>query len=280
METRNEEYTTFNYSDIIFSYFFSDECMCTDMVRDHFLAYVYSGEYILEEGKEKKKTIIRPGECCFLRRDNRVRMIKQPKGDEPFMGIFLTFKRNFLRDVYQKMEQKNIPLDVIKHKHSVIKLPETPDIKGLFLSMTPYFDSSIKPSDEMMRLKLLEGVQSLLNIDKRFFPTLFDFTEPWKIDILDFLNENYMYDLTIEDIASFTGRSLSTFKRDFKKISELSPEKWLIQKRLEAACEKIHETGKSITDVYMEVGFKNFSHFSTAFKKRYGIAPSNYAQIS
>lgn len=274
MQTKNDEYISFNYSNIIFSYFFSKECMCTKMVRDHYLAYVYSGEYILEEGKEKKKTIIRPGECVFLRRDNRVNMYKQPKGDEPFQGIFMNFRRNFLRDLYQKIERKNLPQDIAKHKNSVVKLPSTPDITGLFQSIVPYFDTNIKPSEEIMNLKLQEGVYSLLNIDKQFFPTLFDFTEPWKIDILDFMNENYMFELSIEEIASFTGRSLSTFKRDFKKISDLSPEKWLINRRLEAAFEKLRETGKSVTDVYMEVGFKNLSHFSSAYKKLYGVAPS------
>lgn len=39
------------------------------------------------------------------------------------------------------------------------------------------------------------------NIDKTFYPTLFDFTEPWKIDILDYLEDNYMFDLSIEQIA-------------------------------------------------------------------------------
>lgn len=273
MKSLKKEYITFNYSDIIFSYFFSDDCMCTKMVRDHFLVYVYSGEYILEEGENK--TVVNPGECVFLRRDNRVNMIKQPKNDEPFMGIFMQFKRNFLRDLYQKIDRKDIPLNAKKQKHSVMKLPETPDIKGLFLSMTPYFNSEVSPSDEIMKLKMLEGIHSLLNIDKGFFPTLFDFTEPWKIDIFDFLNENYMYELLMEDIASFTGRSLSTFKRDFKKISDLSPEKWLVQRRLQAAKEMLRNENKSITDVYIEVGFKNLSHFSNAFKKMYGVAPSH-----
>jgi len=274
MKPSDKEYITFNYSDIIFTYFFSDDCMCTKMVRDHFLVYVYSGEYILEEGE--KKTVVTPGECVFVRRDNRVNMIKQPKDDEPFMGIFMTFKRNFLREIFQKIDSKDIPLNVRKHTSSVIKLPETPDIKGLFLSMTPYFNSEVIPSEDIMKLKMLEGIHSLLNIDQKFFPTLFDFTQPWKIDILDFLNENYMYELTIEDIASFTGRSLSTFKRDFKKISDTSPEKWLMQRRLQAAKEMLRNEHKSITDIYIEVGFKNLSHFSNAFKKRYGIAPSNY----
>ncbi|MBB4035847.1 AraC-like DNA-binding protein [Dysgonomonas hofstadii] len=269
-------YIVSRYSDILFSYYFSDDCMCSSMVRDHFLVYLYSGEYILDEGK--RRTVIKPGECVFLKRDNRVNMIKQPKNGEPFMAIFLTFKRNFLRGVYQKFERKELPLKAEKQKHSVIKLPQTPDIKGLFQSLVPYFDSTVEPSDDIMKLKLLEGVYSLLRIDDKFYATLFDFTEPWKIDILEFLNENYMYDFSLEDIASFTGRSLSTFKRDFKKISKLSPEKWLIQRRLEAAREKLQEDGRTVTDVYVEVGFKNLSHFSSAFKKQYGVAPSSYAQ--
>jgi AraC-like DNA-binding protein len=244
------------------------------MVRDHFLVYVYSGEYILEEGK--KKVTVNPGECIFLRRDNRVNMTKQAKGNEPFMGIFMSFKRNFLRELYQTIDRKSLPLDIEKYKQSVIKLPQTPDITGLFQSMIPYFNSDIKPSEEIMKLKLMEGVYSLLNIDKRFFTTLFDFTEPWKIDILGFLDDNYMYDLSIDEIASFTGRSLSTFKRDFRKISELSPEKWLIRRRLEAAVDMLCENKIPVSDVYMEVGFKNMSHFSKAFKKQYGISPSNY----
>lgn len=278
MEKKNEEYITFSYSDIVFSYYFSDESKCSKMVREHFLVYVYSGKYILDEGKEKRRTVVGPGECVFLRRDNQITMYKQPVGEEPFRGIFMTLKRPFLRDLYQKIDRKYLPLDARKHEHSIVKLPETPDITGLFQSMTHYFDSSIKPSDDIMNLKLLEGVYSLLNIDKGFFPTLFDFTAPWKIDILDYLNENFMYDLSMEEIASFTGRSLSTFKRDFKKISDLPPEKWLVQRRLQKAEEMLKDENKSVTDVYIEVGFKNFSHFSTAFKKQYGVTPSGYVQ--
>lgn len=124
---------------------------------------------------------------------------------------------------------------------------------------------------------MMEGLHSLLLIDQSFYPTLFDFTEPWKIDILDFMDQNYMYDLSMEEIASYTGRSLSTFKRDFKKVSDLPPEKWLVRGRLQAAQEMLREKDKSVTDVYVEVGFKNFSHFSSAFKRQYGIAPSNYS---
>ena len=125
-----------------------------------------------------------------------------------------------------------------------------------------------------MQLKLQAGVYTLLHIDKRFYPALFDFTEPWKIDILDYMEENYMFDLSVEEIAGFTGRSLASFKRDFKKISLLSPQKWLIEKRLKVARDIIQNENKRVSDVYLEVGFKNLSHFSSAFKKQFGYAPS------
>lgn len=218
--------------------------------------------------------MVRKGECAFIRRDIRVNMTKQAYGDEQYQGIFIMFNRNMLRNLYQNLEKNRIPQEAPKFKQSVIKLPQIPEIESLFSSMIPYFAPSVKPKDEFMRLKIIEGVYALLSIEQRFYPTLFDFTEPWKIDILDFLGQNYMYDLSLEDIANFTGRSLATFKRDFKKISELPPQKWIIKKRLEAAYEKIKEEQQKVTDVYMEVGFKNLSHFSTAFKKQYGIPPT------
>ncbi len=87
--------------------------------------------------------------------------------------------------------------------------------------MIPYFDAGVQPSDEVLKLKMIEGTYVLLNTDRTLYASLFDFVDPWKIDIIDYLNENYMYDLSLEEIASYTGHSLATFKRDFAKVSDL-----------------------------------------------------------
>ena len=111
---------------------------------------------------------------------------------------------------------------------------------------------------------MIEGVYVLLHTDSSLYATLFDFVEPWKIDILDYLNENYMFDLSLSEIASYTGRSLATFKRDFAKVSDLTPQKWIIRRRLAAAHDLIQGGNHRITDVCYEVGFKNLAHFSRA----------------
>ena len=170
---------------------------------------------------------------------------------------------------YEALDGKEKGLD-----RDVVKLPKTVELASLFASMTPYFDRDVKPQDDFMNLKLQEGLLALLHIDKRFASMLFDFNEPWKMDILDFMNKNYMYEFSMEELAHYTGRSLATFKRDFKKVSDLTPEKWLIRKRLEVAYDLMKEGGQKIVDVYAKVGFKNPSHFSTAFKKQYGIPPT------
>ncbi len=137
-----------------------------------------------------------------------------------------------------------------------------PDIRSLFESVIPYFNAGEKPSDDVLKLKMVEGIYVLLNTDINLYASLFDFVEPWKIDILDYLNENYMFDLSMNEIASYTGRSLATFKRDFAKVSDLTPQKWIIKRRLEAAHDLIKSGKKKVTEACFDVGFKNLSHFA------------------
>jgi AraC-like DNA-binding protein len=243
------------------------------MIREHGIVYIFPGKLEINEGG--KITRLHKGECAFVRKDNRISMNKMPNKSEQYKSIWLSFPRKFLREFYQTLDKKQLPKDARRHKVSLQKLPvNRPDIVSLFESITPYFDSGIPPTNELLNLKMTEGVFVLLNTDKNVYASLFDFTEPWKIDILDFMNENYMYDLSMEEIASYTGRSLAVFKRDFKKISHLSPQKWLIQRRLEAAHDKIRNDGKKVSDVCFEVGFKNLSHFSRVFKEQFGYAPT------
>lgn len=263
--------TTLNYSGIFISCLADDGSICTHMVRNHALIYVYSGE--LEIDNRGEKQYIRRGECVFLKRDHRVVTTKRAREEEQYRGITLTFQRNFLRDFYNKLEKREVPADLPKPDFSVVKIDTRPDITSLFESLRPYLESNVAPTEEIIQLKEQEGVYALLRTDKEFYPLLFDFTEPWKIDILEFMNENFMYDLSMEELASFTGRSLATFKRDFAKVSDTPPQKWLIQRRLEAAYDKLNNEGRKASEVYLEVGFKDISHFYHAFKKQYGFSP-------
>jgi AraC-like DNA-binding protein len=268
-----EKLDVFDCSNVLIASYFTDDRGCAHENREHTLIYLCSGELEIEE--RGKKTVLHPGDCAFMRRDNRMWLQKHVKDGEPYRSITLKFSRTFLREFYQTLNRQEIPADSKREKVSLRVLPNNrPDIRSLFESVVPYFDAGERPSEDILKLKMIEGVYVLLNTDRNLYASLFDFVEPWKIDILDYLNENYMCDLSMEEIASYTGRSLATFKRDFAKVSDLTPQKWIIKRRLEAAHDLINSGKKKVTEACFDVGFKNLSHFSKIYKEAYGTAPS------
>ena len=126
----------------------------------------------------------------------------------------------------------------------------------------------------MADLKTREAVELLLRLEPDFYEFLFDFSEPYKIDLENYMNAHYMFNIPMNQFARLTGRSLASFKRDFERVFGTSPGQWLQQKRLEEARYLIKEKGRKPSDVYLDVGFENLSHFSYSFKKAFGVAPS------
>lgn len=264
---------TMNFSDILYSFFSDKDSMCHDKAEFHFMMYVVSGKVIVTE--EDKEYAVHKGECVFVRRDHRVMFTKNLHNDEPYQSITLKFNRNYLKKFYQKLNIDNQLKRAKPLPSSVYLLDKSPYLSSLFLSLLPFFESNIEPHPEFIEHKFEEGIRALLSLSESFYPMLFDFADPWKIDILDFLNSNYMYEFTMEEIATYTGRSLATFKRDFARISDLTPQKWIIRKRLQRAYELIKDEGRNVTDACYDVGFKNRSHFSISFKRQYGFSPAN-----
>jgi AraC-like DNA-binding protein len=236
------------------------------------LVYIYSGVFSIHDGITERT--FRAGSSVFVRKNHRIKFLIGTGESEQIRIVFLIFNRNFLLDMYHQIEKSYLADADSDFKYSFLTVPVKLDIESLVYSLVPYFNAAVQPSEKMMKQKLSEGLYALLNADKRASITLFDFIDPWKIDILNFLNENFMYDLSLEEVALYTGRSLASFKRDFKKVSDLPPMKWITNKRLETAHQQMKDEDKKVSDIYLEVGFKSLSHFSTAYKKRYGIAPT------
>ncbi len=266
-----KESQVYSYWDIVYSCFVPHEMLSEHRMPVHVLIYVYSGEMVVDDnGRELRAG---EGSYIFIKRDHQVKLLKHTAGEAPYRAISIRFERNFLRDFFGTLDKATLPKDAKRIREAALLLPKTPALQSLFLSLFPYTDTNVKPKDEIIRLKMQEALYCLLGTDERFYPTLFDFNESWKIDLLPFMEANYTQDMTLDEFATYTGRSLATFKRDFAKVSDLSPEKWLIKKRLDKAYELLSGGNTKPSDVYVAVGFKNRSHFSNAFKRQFGVSP-------
>ena len=265
--------TVYNYMDTFCCKVEKDK-WCEEMVSEHMLVYLCSGE--LDLIAPDKKYHLKKGDSFFIKRNHLVRKIKQPsKNGEPFKGLFLQLKMPFLK---RMLHEHNLTVPLVSNpataKSTYVMLEKHPFLNGLFYSLEQYFDAQQYPSKELMEVKLQEAVFTLLQLRPDLGQVLFDFAEPWKINLEDFMNKNYKCDLSVEDFAHYTGRSLSTFKKDFAEIFHNTPSRWIVKRRLEEAKCLMEKLGKKPADVYLEVGFKNLSHFSTAFKREFGISPS------
>jgi len=128
---------------------------------------------------------------------------------------------------------------------------------------------------DLVNHKIKEILLILLKVQPELKDILFDFSIPEKINLEAFMNRNYKFNISTERFAYLTGRSLSTFKRDFNEIFNDTPNHWLIQKRLEEAHFLIENKKQKPSELYIELGFEDLSHFSFAFKKKYGYSPSS-----
>ncbi len=257
------------HHNILYSCAYQKEHSSEQFVPQHALGMMLSGEshYYTNEGNY----IAKEGSIGLIRRNQLVKKFKKPASNgEPFKLVSILFDQNSL---HQYAAENNIPKQNAYQGAPVIDLTSNVFLKGFFDSLLPYVANPKKLTPKLSALKTREAIELLLQIDDSFQNILFDFREPHKIDLEAFINQNYKYNVPMPTFAKLTGRSLSTLKRDFAKIFNASPEKWLQQKRLEQAHYLLSQKKQRPSEVYLEVGFENLSHFSFAFKKRYGLTP-------
>jgi AraC-like DNA-binding protein len=143
-------------------------------------------------------------------------------------------------------------------------------------SLIPYFDMQEAFPEQIAALKIIEAITILRTINPDLDPILANFETPDRIDLPQFMEKNFMFNMPLERFGYLTGRSLTTFKRDFFKAFNTTPQRWLTQKRLELACYQLLELNRKPVEVCYETGFESLSHFSYAFKKHFGSAPTEF----
>jgi AraC family transcriptional regulator, exoenzyme S synthesis regulatory protein ExsA len=198
------------------------------LVLDHALSIVISGK--MEIFTPDGSRFFEAGKMGIMRKNTLLKTRKYPSVDgHPFKSFTIFLKDSFLQ---QFAVQNNIPTPDFFRGNSLVEIPSESFINGFFQSLLPYFDAPDFFTSKMAVLKTEEAVELLLRQDKSFYGFLFDFTEPFKIDLEVFMKKNYLFKIPLSEFARLSGRSLSTFKRDFRKIFQESPERWLKSQRL------------------------------------------------
>ncbi|WP_461452447.1 helix-turn-helix domain-containing protein [Mucilaginibacter sp.] len=248
------------------------EVSLEQFIPDHVFIYATAGSIRCYDGD--KSYTFKAGEF-FLARKNRLARYYVEKGGGEFERMIFCYEESLLREFQQKHK---IEADRFNPEDTFIKIKPTVLIPDFIHSLRPYCDSTGKIDEAFENLKYEELLIILLQDQPELAGLLFDFARPEKINLEEFMNRNYKFNVSVERFAYLTGRSLSAFKRDFKMIFNQTPNRWLIQKRLQEAYFLIGKKGEKASKIYLELGFEALSHFSYAFKKLFGLTPTELAE--
>ena len=91
-----------------------------------------------------------------------------------------------------------------------------------------------------------------------------------------FISKNYMRPITAADIAEAAGFSPNYLSRKFRESAGIGVHEYLVYTRLRHAAEALVWTGDTITQIALRCGFSDGNYFKDAFKKEYGVTPSEY----
>ena len=241
-------------------------------ISDHFFLYLVAGSMSAYDGSREYK--IKAGDYGIARRNHLAKYSKQPDNGK-FEKVIIFFDQAFLKEFNDKYKFSAGPS---KSASAIIELAENKLVPDFIQSLAPYFNDKGAIDAAFLNVKRSELLLILLKGDPELANIFFDFSIPGKIDMEKFMNRNYTFNVSIERFAYLTGRSLSAFKRDFEKIFNTTPSHWLVQKRLEEAYFLIDKKGKKPSDIYLDLGFQDLSHFSFAFKKLFGHTPKELTE--
>jgi AraC-like DNA-binding protein len=231
-----------------------------------------SGLFTLETAGQKIS--MKQGEMLLIRKNQLGEITKMPADGMDYQTIVITLREELLRKIAL---EEQIETGGRYTGAPNILIPGNDFLRGFFQSIIPY----IKHPEEAITnglgmLKVKEAVHLLLNIMPELKKLLFDFSEPYKLDLEQFMLSNFHFNIPVERFAHLTGRSLAGFKRDFQKTFSMSPRQWLQERRLTEARYLIEKKNKKPSAIYLDLGFESLSHFSSSFKKKYGKAPTEY----
>lgn len=151
-------------------------------------------------------------------------------------------------------------------------------IKNFFTTVNQYIRDGIFANDYTAEsIKMTELIYLIIaQKDCCLRTKLIENSDLQKENFEQIIHNNIFNDISIEELAKLCNRSLTSFKKEFKKHFFDPPHKWFIKQRLMHARLLLISSSKSISEIGNECNFPNTSHFIKLFKKEFGSTPAAY----
>lgn len=239
------------------------------------LVYILSG--IKQVRVAQSGFQINPGELFLIPRGEYV-MSQYLTGENGFRSVMLFFTKKAAQDILEQIGDSMLTVERTKNNSAVKIISPNANIERLFLSLEAYSKGANPYMCELVRLKFAELIYLLLDGPYRQFIVTFlvDASKCKNPSIASVLDNHLYSSATLEELAILSGRSLSTFKREFSSQYGEPPRSWIRKKKLERASFMLETTDKTMEEISEASGFVSTPHFSRLFKEQYLLTPTAF----
>ncbi len=245
--------------------------------KSHLITFVISGkkDWFTPNGSYNLKS----GDAIFIKKG--VYTTKQYI-EEDYCVMLFFMNDKFIRDFIRENELCYTEAQVEPSSDGVVKIDTDNSFNTLVESIFQYLTMNQSIPQKLIELKFKELIFNIALNKKNhgFKKLLLEISNSGKSNIEQIMNSNFQYDLPISGFAKLSGRSLSSYKRDFKEYFGTTPSKWLMIKRLEYSKMLLDSSRMNINEICYESGFKNTSHYIKSFKSKYKLTPNQYRAIN
>lgn len=208
-------------------------------------------------------------EFIFMRSGNYL-MSEKTRNQDQYRSQLIFFDNRFLAEFAIKYPQ----FHQTKRKQSGLITGTIDTYIGHYLQSVQY----LNPQDPLTKKVKLEEILLYLIQNKGLqLPDLFENQQKdQQLKIQQVVHSNLDNNLQVAELAFLCNMSVSTFKRHFEAIYNTSPIKWIQEKRLETAAQKLLQPNLRVNDLYLESGYQSLSSFIQAFRQKFGQTPKQF----
>ena len=237
----------------------------------------------ISSGKKMWKTIyhsyeVSHGDVIFVKKGAN---LTHQFFEDKFCAVFVFIPDDFIKSFLKKnsdllgTSQKDLSA-----QDAVLRVEKDELLENYYYSIQSYLSLSQRPNERLLLLKFEELLLSLFSNKKHqaltdYFVSLCQDQEYHMSRIME---ENFAYNLKLEDYAQLCHMSLTAFKNSFKRYYHTNPGAWLQQRKLELAHYQVLHTNSSISQISLECGFEDTSHFIRVFKQKHHLTPLQFRQ--
>jgi AraC-like DNA-binding protein len=201
--------------------------------------------------------------------------------DDEFCAIFIFIPDEFIK-VFLKRNPVllDTPQKDLSRQDAVIRVRSDELLESYYHSIQSYLLLPKNPNTRLLKHKFEELLLSLFSDNKHqdltdYFVSLCQNREYHMSRVME---DNYAYNLKLEEYAQLCHMSLSAFKKSFKQYYDTTPAVWLKQRKLNLACRLVLGSDLNISQISFDCGFEDTSHFIRVFKEKHHLTPLQFRQ--